>query len=213
MIKRILLAMGAIGFLLGGVLSSARAESFPQSDEPIIKPPVEEQKLKEAKIDTESLEMGPYYGVYALDGFGSSGVYGVRLAYHLTEDVFFEGVYGISRFDQETFRRLTGRSLVADEKITYWNAGAGYNLLPGQLFLTAKKTLNATIYLIAGLGQTQIDRQTHFTFDAGTGYKIYIVDWFEVRVELRTHILQTDLTGANQIMNNLEGTAALAVFF
>jgi hypothetical protein len=32
-------------------------------------------------------------------------------------------------------------------------------------------------------------------------------------MELRTHILQTDLTGANQIMNNLEGTAALAVFF
>jgi outer membrane beta-barrel protein len=211
--KRIVLTMGVIGFLLGGLFSSARAENFPQGEEPIIKPPVEEQKLKEAKIDTESLEMGPYYGVYALDGFGTSGVYGFRLAYHLTEDVFFEGTYGITRFNQETFRRLTGRSLVADENITYWNAGAGYNLFPGQIFPTRNRTLNSTIYLLGGLGQTQIDRQAHFTFDAGTGYKVFIVDWFEVRVELRTHILQTDLTGANEIMKNIEGTAAFAVFF
>jgi len=211
--KRILIAIGAIGFLIGGVSSFAHAENFPQSEEPIIKPPVEEQKLKEAKIDTEWLEMGPYYGLYALAGFGTSSVYGFRLAYHLTEDVFFEGTYGITQFDQETFRSLTGRLLVNDEKITYWNAAAGYNLLPGQTFLTRKKTLNSTIYLLGGLGQTQIDGQAHFTFDAGTGYKIYIVDWFEFRMEMREHILQTDITGENKTMKNIEGTAALAVFF
>jgi outer membrane beta-barrel protein len=213
MIKRILFSIGAIGFLIGGASSLAHAENFQQSEEPIIKPPVEEQKLREAKIDTESLEIGPYYGLYALDGFGTSSVYGIRLAYHLTEDVFFEGTYGITRFNQDTFRNLTGRSLVTDEKITYWNAGAGYNLLPGQTFLTRKKTLNSTIYLLGGLGQTQIDGQAHFTFDAGTGYKIYIVDWFEFRMELRAHILQADITGENKVMKNIEGTAAFAVFF
>lgn len=211
--KRVLLAVGAIGFLIGGVSTLALGENFPQSDEPIINPPVEEHKLKEAKIDTEWLEIGPYYGLYALDGFGTSSVYGIRLDYYLTEDVFFEGTYGITRFNQETFRSLTGRSLVADETITYWNAGAGYNLFPGQIFLTRRRTLNSTIYLVAGLGQTEIDQQAHFTFDLGTGYKIFIVDWFDFRLELRTHILQTDLTGENKIMKNLEGTAAFAVFF
>ncbi len=211
--KRILFVIGTLGFLFGGVSAYAQSENFPQSEEPIVKPPAEEQKLKEAKIDTESLEMGPYYGLYALEGFGTSGVLGFRLAYHLTEDVFFEGTYGETRIEQDTFRRLTGRLLVADDKVTYWNAGAAYNLFPGQLFLTRKRTLNSTIYLIGGLGQTRIDRQAHFTFDAGTGYKIFILDWFDIRMEMRTHILQTDLTGKKQTMDNIEGTAAFAVYF
>jgi len=211
--KQILSVMIAIGLLIVGTSSPIRAESFPQGEEPIVKPPAEEQKLKEAKIDTESLELGPFYGLYSLEGFGTSGVLGFRLAYHLTEDVFFEGTYGMTRFDQETFRRLTGRSLVSDEKIIYWNAGAGYNLFPGQIFLTRKRTLNSTLYLIGGLGQTRIDRQEHFTFNAGTGYKIFIVDWLDVRAELRTHILETDLTGKKERMDNLEGTVAFAVFF
>jgi len=211
--KRILWIMMGVGLLIGGVSSPVWAEAFPQGEEPIIKPPAEEQKLKEAKIDTESLELGPFYGLYSLDGFGSSGVFGFRLAYHLTEDVFFEGTYGMTQFDQETFRRLTGRSLVADETITYWNAGAGYNLFPGQIFLTRKKTLNSTIYLSGGLGQTRIDHQDHFTFNFGTGYKIFIVDWLDFRMELRGHILETDLTGKKERMDNLEGTAAFAVFF
>jgi len=211
--KRILFAIGTLGFLLGGVSAFAQSENFPQSEEPVVTPPSEEHKLKEAKIDTESLEVGPYYGLYALEGFGTSGVLGFRLAYHLTEDVFFEGTYGETRIEQDTFRRLTGRLLVADDKVTYWSAGAAYNLFPGQLFLTRKRTLNSTIYLIGGLGQTRIDRQAHFTFDAGTGYKIFIVDWFDIRMELRTHILQTDLTGKKQTMDNMEGTAAFAVYF
>jgi outer membrane beta-barrel protein len=212
--KRIVLSsILMLELAVAGAESAARAENFPQSDEPIIKPPAEERPLNEARIDTESLELGPYYGLYALDGFGTSGVLGFRLAYHLSEDVFFEGTYGITRVDQQTFRRLTGRSLVADETITYWNAGAGYNLFPGQIFLTRRKTLNSTLYLIGGLGQTRLDQRALFTFNTGTGYKVFLTDWLDLRIELRVHALVTDVTGKKQRIYNLENTAAFAVFF
>jgi outer membrane beta-barrel protein len=199
-------------FTIGG-LTYAKAEDLPREEEPIIKPPVEEKKVNEAKIDTEYLEIGPFYGVYATDGFGASGVYGLRLAYHLTEDVFFEGSFGMTQIDQSAFRRVTGRNLVSDEDLTYWNVDAAYNLFPGQIFLTRGRTLNSTLYLIGGLGQTTMDQQERFTFNVGTGIKVYLTDWLDIRVDFRVHAFETDITGEQEMNNNLEGTAALALFF
>jgi len=199
--------------LLAGWGAAALAENLPQSEEPVIKPETSEQELSEAKIDTESLELGAFYGAYSMDGFGTTGVYGFRLAYHLTEDVFFEGTYAVTRFDQSTFQQLTGRSLVADDQVVYWNVDAGYNLFPGQIFLTRRKTINSTIFLIGGLGQTSVDRQDQFTFNAGTGFKLFITDWLDIRLDFRLHAFQSDLTGKNEMTYNLEDTASIGFFF
>jgi outer membrane beta-barrel protein len=200
-------------FYMSGGSGPVHAEDLPREEEPIIQPPVEEKKVKEAKIDTERLEVGPFYGLYAPDGFGASGVLGIRLAYHLTEDVFFEGSFGMTQIDQTAFRRVIGRPLAADEDVTYWSVDVGYNLFPGQVFLTRKRTINSTIYLIGGLGQTRLDRRDHFTFNLGTGFKLFVTDWLDIRTDLRAHAFETDLTGQKERNYNLEGTVALAAFF
>ena len=192
---------------------SVLGQEFPQGEDPLIKPPVEAKEAKEAKIDSEFLEVGIFYGLYALEGFGASGVYGARLAYHLTEDIFFEGSLGLTQVDQETFQRLTGRPLVADEDIMYWNVDVGYNLFPGQIFVTRKHTLHSTIYFLAGVGETELDQRDHFTMNIGTGYKIFITDGLDIRMELKAHSFETDITGEKERIYNLEGTAALAIFF
>jgi len=209
----ILLAVVVCWGLIGGSFSIVYAEDFPQAEEPVIKPPVQENKLKEAKIDTEYLEIGPFYGLYAVEGFSAAGVFGIRLALHLTEDIFFEGSYGMTKVDQEAFRRVTGLPLVADEDVSYWNVNAAYNLFPGQIFLTHRWTINSAIYLSGGLGETRLDQREHFTFNVGTGYKLFIADWLDLRTDLRVHAFETDLTGEKERIYNLEGTAALAVFF
>ena len=116
-------------------------QEFPLGEDPLIKPPVEKQEIKEGKIDSEFLEVGIYYGLYTLEGFGASGVYGGRVAYHVTEDIFFEGTFGITQADQDTFQNLIGLPLIADEDIMYWNVDVGYNLFPGQIFITQKPVL------------------------------------------------------------------------
>ena len=189
------------------------AQDLPTEGEPVIKPPTEERPLKEARIDTERFEVGPYYGVYAPDGFGASGVLGVRLAYHVTEDIAFEGSYAMTRVDQTAFRRLTGRALLASDDLTYWSVGASYELFPGQIFLTRKRTINSAIYVVGGLGQTTMDEQKHFTAEFGTGFKLFATDWLNIRPDLRFHVFESDITGRKELTYNLEGTIALALFF
>src|SRR3990172_6683219 len=104
-----------MGLVIGAGLhlgTAVCAQDLPVEEEPVIKPPAEERPLKEARIDTERFELGPYFGIYAPDGFGASSVLGLRLTYHVTEDIAFEASYARSRVDQTAFRRLTGRSLL-----------------------------------------------------------------------------------------------------
>ncbi len=198
----------------GSALGSAvRAQGLPTEEEPVIKPPTEDRPLKEARIDTERFEVGPYYGVYSPDGFGAAGVLGVRLAYHVTEDIAFEGSYAMTRVDQTAFSRLTGRPLLASDDLTYWSVGASYDLFPGQIFLTRKRTINSAIYLVGGLGQTTMDDRKHFTAEFGTGFKLFATDWLNIRPDLRIHVFESDVTGEKKLTHNLEGTIALALFF
>jgi outer membrane beta-barrel protein len=189
------------------------AQDIPIESEPLITPPVEDRPLKEARLDTERFELGPYAGVYAPDGFGASGVFGVRLTYHVTQDIAFEGSYAISQVDQSAFRDATGLSLLVNDDLSYWNIGVSYDLFPGQIFLTRHRTINSVIYLIGGLGQTTMDDRRHFSVNVGTGYKLFVTDWFSVRPDLRLHLFETDVIGEKTLTYNLEGTIALAVFF
>ncbi len=193
--------------------SSAYGQDIPIEAEPIITPPAEDRPLKEARLDTERFELGPYAGIYAPDGFGASGVFGLRLTYHVTEDIAFEGSYAISKVDQTAFQEATGLSLLVTDELSYWNVGVSYDLFPGQVFLTRHRTINSAIYLIGGLGQTTMDDRRHFSVAVGTGYKLFVTDWFSVRPDFRVHVFETDVIGEQTFTYNLEGTIALAVFF
>lgn len=208
--------MTMVGLVIGAgshLATLAHSQDLPIEEEPVIKPPSEDRPLKEARLDTERFELGPYAGIYAPDGFGASGVFGLRLAYHVTEDIAFEASYAISQVDQTAFRQLTGRSLLVNDDLWYWSVGATYDLFPGQVFLTRKRTLYSAIYLVAGLGQVNMDERNHFSMEVGTGYKLFVTDWFSVRPDFRLHMFETDITGEKTLTYNLEGTVALAVFF
>jgi len=213
MLLKILIILIAGLFFSQGAIARAQSGEFLPGEVPMIAPPAEESVIKEARIDREYIELTAFYGLYALDGFASSTVTGARLALHLTEDIFFEGSYGMTEADQEVFQRLTARSLLTNTEVTYWNVNVAYNLFPGQIFLSRKKTLHSTIFLTGGLGETQVDDRDHFTYNFGIGYKAFITDWLDVRIQTLVHSFETDLTGVKERIYNLEGTAGLALFF
>ncbi len=191
----------------------AQNSDFPESDVPLIAPPVEAMPLKEAKIDNEYIEIVPFFGLYSVEGFNASPVFGLRAALYLTEDLYFSGSYGVTEADQEAFERLSGRPLLSDEELTYWQVDIGYNLFPGHVFLTRERTLNSVIYLMGGVGQTEFDGRSRFTVNIGTGYKIFFTDWLDAGFRLTVHSFEADLSGEEDRMFNLEGTIGLAVFF
>ncbi len=179
----------------------------------MIAPPNEEKEVVEEKIDKEYLELAVFTGIYSVEGFNASPVQGLRAAIHMTEDFFFEGNYALTKAEQSEFTKQTGLSLLSNEDLVYWNVNLGYNLFPGQIFLTRTITLNSTIYIVGGVGQTEFDDQNRFTYNFGTGYKIFFTDWMDLGFRLTFHSFESDLTGENVRLENMEGTVHLAVFF
>jgi len=182
----------------------------------IITPDIQRRHIKEADLDSEDFELGAYYGLLNIEDFGSSGVAGVTLAYHVTEDFFIEGAYGSSEAQKTSYELLSGgvELLTPDErKFTYYNLSLGYNFLPGQIYFSDKLAFNSTFYLIAGAGNTKFAAKQHFTYNLGAGLRFYGTDWLALDLSMRDYVFSHDIFGASKTTNNLEMRFGVSVFF
>jgi outer membrane beta-barrel protein len=186
------------------------------SDKPIIEPEVERRRIKQTRIDTEDFEAGAYVGILSIEDFESNVVYGARLAYHLTEDFFLEGTIGRSRAGRTSYENLSGSAdLLTDSErdYTYYALSAGWNALPGEIFLGKNRAYPTAFYLVAGLGSTRFAGDDRFTVSGGFGYRILPADWIAVHFDVRDHVYDIDLLGEKKIVNNLEAHLGLSIFF
>src|SRR6201999_3077344 len=69
----------------------------PQGEPSIVEPQVTRREVKTPKIKAKDFEIGGYFGALSIQDFGTNAVYGVRGAYHVTEDLFLEGFIGRSK--------------------------------------------------------------------------------------------------------------------
>ncbi len=200
--------------------ASAVSEPNPDKEiiqtDPVIQPDVKRREVKESDVNTENLEIGPFFGVLSIEDFGSAAVYGLRLNYHLTEDLFLQGTYGQSKAGTTSFERLSGGvPLLTDEQrqYTYYNVAIGYNLLPGEAFVTRNTTFNTSFYVIAGAGSTEFAGDDLFTIVWGAGYSITATGWLAIHLDFRDHIYDIAVTGEDKTTNNLEATISLNYYF
>ncbi|MGB5337964.1 MAG: outer membrane beta-barrel domain-containing protein [Gammaproteobacteria bacterium] len=191
-------------------------ESARDDTEPVIKPELDRRSITEADIDSEDFEIGVFAGVLSIEDFGSSPVYGARAAYHVTEDFFVEAALGRSDADETSYETLSGAAqILADDEreLTYYNISLGYNLFPGEAFVGGKYAFNSSLYLIAGVGNTEFANDSHFTINAGAGYRLLLKDWLALHVDVRDHIFDSDLLGKDKTTHNIEAHGGFTVFF
>ena len=194
-------------------------EAPPPSSEPpgqVIEPEVERREIKEPDIDREDFELGAFVGIMNLEDFGSDVVYGVRLAYHVTEGLFVETTVGQTEAGLTSFEVLSGgaRLIEDDERtFTYYNLNLGYNVLPGEAFIGEGRAYNTNFYLIAGLGSTRFAGDDRFTVNFGGGFRFLLSDTFALHVDFRDHLYDSDLLGEEKTTHNLEGHLGITVFF
>ncbi|VAW94612.1 FIG01036464: hypothetical protein [hydrothermal vent metagenome] len=184
--------------------------------DPVIQPDVKRREVKESDINTENFEIGAFFGVISIEDFASAPVYGLRLDYHITEDLFIQGSYGQSEAGTTSFERLSGGlQLLTDEQrqYTYYNVSIGYNLLPGEAFITKNTTFNTSFYLIAGAGSTEFAGDDLFTIVWGAGYSITANGWLAIHLDFRDYIFDIGVTGEEKTTNNLEATIGLNYYF
>jgi len=192
-------------------------EAPPPSSEPpgqVIDPAVERREIKEPKIDREDFEVSAFFGIMNIEDFGSDGVYGLRLAYHVTEGFFVEATAGRSEAGLTSFEALSGGALLFEDRtLTYYNLNVGYNILPGEVFVGEGRAYNTDFYLIAGLGSTNFADDDRFTVNFGAGFRMLITDSVALHADFRDHLFDIDILGREKTTHNLEGTIGVSVFF
>ncbi|MDF1628881.1 MAG: outer membrane beta-barrel domain-containing protein [Alcanivoracaceae bacterium] len=187
-----------------------------QGDSALIDPRIERRQISEAQIDSENIEVGVYGGLLAVDNFNAPPVLGVRAAWHVSEDIFFELAMAEAKTGETSFEKLGGgvQLLTDDERVLrYYNFSVGYTVLPGEAFAGRNRAFTNGLYLVGGAGSTEFAGDSHFTLNVGAGYRLLLTDWLNLRMEMRNHLFEVDVFGGDEVTNNLEWTFGLGGFF
>lgn len=196
--------------------SNEEGATLSAGEQPVLDPRVERRRVKESDIDSENVEVGVFTGLYSSADFGTNPYYSLRVAYHVSEDLFVEGAFSHTRLGETSFERLTpGVELLSDDQrdLDYYSASVGYNILPGESFLGRQRAFNNTLYIIAGAGSTDFADDSRFTINAGLGYRLLLNDWLSLRMEVRDYLYETDVLGEVDTTQNLEWGFGLSTFF
>jgi len=70
----------------------------------LIEPEIERVEFDESQIDSYDFELAIYAGALALENFDTNLVVGIKLGYHVSEDFFVQGSYGVSESERPASR-------------------------------------------------------------------------------------------------------------
>jgi outer membrane beta-barrel protein len=209
------LMLSLLGALLAGAAMPVAAQAQRPANEQVIVPQVDRREVKLPRFPSNDFEAGIFYGTYATQNFGTSPVTGLRLGYHITEDVFVEAVYAQTKVSDELFRQILPGGVITEEgaKLKYYNLSAGVNVVPGEAFFGKNVAKASAAYVIGGVGSTNFNQQRRQTINLGFGMRLYVKDWVAVQVDLRDHIFSLDLLGKLERTRNLEITSGITFMF
>jgi outer membrane beta-barrel protein len=185
------------------------------AEEQVIVPQVERRNVRRLRFPSNDFTLSVFGGSYTTQNFGSAGVTGVRLGYQITEDFFVEGTLGRTKISDEAFRQILPGGIFpnADQKLTYYNVVAGYNLLNGESFFGSNVARLTQGYLVAGTGSTKLVEQKKQTLVVGFGMRVILNDWVALQADFRGHLFSLDLLGIRKNTRNPEVSLGATLTF
>jgi outer membrane beta-barrel protein len=209
--------LSGCGWFHRGEKPSSQVVTDESEGEPaIVEPQVNRREVKVPNIRAKDFEVGAYFGALSIQDFGVNPVYGVRAAYHVTEDLFFEGYLARSKAGTTSLEDVFPDIQVvsnAGRQFTYYDLDLGYNVLPGEIFLGRGRAFNSQLYVTAGMGDVRFAQTDQFAVNFGVGERLVITDWLALHLDVRDHIFETDITGRTKNVDNIEATVGLTTFF
>jgi outer membrane beta-barrel protein len=212
-------AVAAASFIAAPAFAQGQTPSPGQATKPaneqVVVPQVDRREVQPPTFPSNDFEVGAFIGTYAAQNFGSSVVYGLRVGYAITEDVFVQASYGSTQVSDDLFRQILPGGIFAGdtERLSYYNLSVGYNVLPGEVFIGAKRALASALYVLGGIGSTNFNDQTRQTINIGLGARVFLKDSFSLQVDVRDYIYSLDLLGKSENTQNLELTFGFSFFF
>ena len=194
----------------------ASAQGTEEEETVLIEPQIERTEFDEAMIDSDDFEIAVYTGYLAVEDFNTDFVTGFKLGYHVTEDFFVQASWGQGSVGETSFERLSGGApLLSDSErnVEYYLVALGFNLFPGEAFVTDSTTFNTVLYISGGVGNTTFAGDDRFTIAYAIGHRTLFADGFSLDIEMRDLIFEQDIFGTEESTNNLEFTVSLNLFF
>jgi outer membrane beta-barrel protein len=209
-------ALAAVVVASLAACSSGSTAQRMDDGESVIQPVVERRDVKPPKIDTDNFELSAYYGLMSVEDFETNGVYGARLAYHISEGFFAEGTFGTTTLGETSYEKLSGGApILTDDqrKLSYYDLSIGWNLLPGEVFIGRGRAFPGSLYVIAGAGNVSYADDDFFSVVFGTGYRMLLTDWMALHIDVRDRLWDTDLLGTSKTTHNFELQFGVSAFF
>ncbi len=210
-IRRIFLICVLPILMLVPVLAAAQTDD---EDGPI-EPEVERTEFVDAAIGSHDLIVSTYVGSMLVEDFDANISAGFELAFQVTERFFVQYLAGSSSVGETSFEVLSANPILSDSErdVEYYLINGGFNVLPGESFVTSGTTLNTVFYVTAGVGSTTFGGDDRATRAIAFGNRIKFNDWLGMSVELRQLQLETDLFGEVKTSTNMEAAVAFSMFF
>jgi len=187
----------------------------PQGEPTIIEPQVNRREVKTPKIKAKDFEIGGYFGALSIQDFGTNPIYGVRAAYHVSEDIFLEGFLAARKRGRPAWRTSSpisrsSTTLGDASRITTWTWATTYY----RRDLSRAGTCFQFGAVCDGRhGRREIRRQGPVRTELRIGRALLITDWLALHLDVRDHVFETDLTGRTKNVHNLEATLGLTAFY
>jgi len=195
---------------------TAQGAALPTQQPQVVEPEVRRREVSAPDIDTENFEAGLVVGTVSIEDFGSSMLYGTRLSYHFTEDLFAELNVGSAKAGKTSYEDLSGSAQLltdSERQYTYYDLGVGWNALPGELFFGGKRAMPSAVYLTLGAGNTRFAGDDHFSLALGAGLRVLATDWLAVHLDVRDRMFQSDLLGRDKTTQNVQVGLGITAFF
>ncbi len=210
--------------LLGCIYSYLALMSIPthaeeleveQVNKPVIQPNIERMTFEESKINPDNFEIILSFGILSIEDFGANTFTGAKLAYRASENFFVDLELGTSTAGITSFEVTSDAPLMPNEDRDYsfYTVNLGYDIFPGESFVTRNTTLNTAFYVIAGAGNTQFAGGDNFTISFGFGYRVIASKYFTAYFDVRDHTFDLDIIGVDKNTTNIEMSLGVGVYF
>jgi outer membrane beta-barrel protein len=161
-------------------------------------------------------ELSAMGGVYAADLLSSSYLVGGAYTYHFTEDLALEASFGYTRAESSLVRIVENdtsfTALRLHTPVYIYEGHLLWSLAYGKLRWFSGSVSRFDVYSAFGGGVTDNQTAQGLTGSFGLGTKFFFGEWFAVRFDVRDQILQQELIGHSEIVNNIAVTLGVSAF-
>jgi outer membrane beta-barrel protein len=162
-------------------------------------------------------ELSAVGGLYAADLLSSSYLVGGAYTFHFSEDLGLEASFGYSRADSSLVRIVEDdtsfTALRLDTPVYIYEGHLLWSVAYGKLRWFSGAISRFDLYLAFGGGVTDNQSAQGLTGSFGLGLKLFFGQWFALRMDVRDQLMQQEILGQSEIVNNLAATLGFSIFF